>query len=427
MNTFRTDIEVPANLSDKDLLRFFSGWRWIMSPTGPTTLDFRGANFIAPWAICLFATYAKWLETVKRKKVRILVNASSIAGDYINQAGMLALLMQQGDFVADAVPNVRMVPLTQIQRSDQIPSFVAQVMQLLQLDDPELEGAVKYSLVELLRNVVQHSSSPVGGLAMAQYYENTGLVELAVADAGLGIRSTLCHKYPEIDSDLKAVKFAAQPHVSGTFAAGAYQDMKDNAGLGLFFIRQIASLAGGCLFLGSGRALADIWGDEEGTQKKLYRTAHTPGWPGTFAVLQLRKDSIGDFDGILSVCRSLSAEARKEPAKLNLDFIEEIPELEGIVVIGVNAFEENVEEAARVRDQVLVPSLAANKLVVLDFRGIRFATQSFVHALIYKVLQESKNIGSALSIAHCTDSTREAILVVAGYASVSKKDGKEPF
>ena len=415
----RTDIEPNANLGDKDLIGFFQGWRWLQTPTGPTSLDFRRVNFIAPWAICLFSSYALWLRTVKRKKVKVLVNPRTVAGNYIVQSGMLDLLEQGGE-LATTDANERIAKICQIQRSDQIPKFVSEIMSLLMIDDEEMEGAVKYSLVELLRNVVQHSNSPYGGLAMAHYYPNTGLVEIVVSDSGVGIRDTLSRKYQEIDNDLKAVKFATQPHVSGTFKAGAYSEMKENAGLGLFFVKQIASLSGGGFFLGSGNVLSDIWGDSEGNQKKQYKSSRKGGWQGTFALLQLRKNTIGDFDAVLHTCRKLAEEARKDPASLNLDFIEEIPDLDEIQVIKVLEFEENVEAASKIRDMVIEKALCEGKLVVLDFSGIKFATQSFIHALIYKLLRDSENINSGLSIANCTSSTREAIMAVAGYAKASR-------
>lgn len=239
----KTDIEIPYNLTDKDLLRFFQGWKWIKQPIGLVTLDFKQTNFLSPWAITLFASYALWLREARNKKVRIFMNERTFAGDFLCKTGFRELLGEKAN-EAVAASTERTAKLARITKSIEIPNFVSQVMHLLQIEDPEVEGAVKYSLVELLRNVVQHSHSPIGGLAMAQYYPTTGLVELVVADMGVGIRATLHPKYPEIDNDLKALKFATQPHVSGTFAPGAYDTMRENAGLGLFFIKQIVSLSG---------------------------------------------------------------------------------------------------------------------------------------------------------------------------------------
>lgn len=298
-------------------------------------------------------------------------------------------------------------------------------MDILQIDDEELAGAVKYSLIELLRNIVQHSASVGGGVAMAQYFPKTGLVEVCVADMGLGIKATINEAYSEIDTHLKALKLATLPHVSRTFKPGGYTSMSDNAGLGLFFIKQIVSLSKGSFFLGSGDALVDVWGDKEGQQKKLYWQAKAGGWPGTFAYLQLRKDTIAEFDSLLTVCRRLAAEAQKYPAELALDFIEGIPELgnlDELVIVSVKQFEEDVDQAAKIRDEELLPSLKAGTMVVLDFAGVKFATQSFVHALMYKVIRDGQNIGSTLSIANCSKSTREAVMAVAAYAKIGEKE-----
>ena len=419
-----TEIIAPAEMADKCLIKFFQSWKWVNYPTGPTSFNFEKTNFIAPWGICLFASYALWLSSNRGKKVKIKYDLKTRTGRYIATSGMLDVLKQEID-TSNIESRDIIAKLTLIQRSDEIPVFVNKVMEMLQLEDEEIAGAVKYSLVELLRNVVQHSHSRFGGLAIAQYFPSTGLVELVVADGGVGIRETLNSKYPEIDNDFKAVKFATQPHVSGTFKAGAYSEMKENAGLGLFFIKQIASLSGGGFFLGSGKVLSDIWGDNEGNQKKMYKTTSKSGWKGTFALLQLRKDSIGDFDAVLHTCRKLAEEARKDPSTLNLDFIEEIPDIDELEVIQVAAFEEDVEKASVIRDEIIEVSLANGKLVVLDFTDIKFATQSFIHALIYKLLRDSKHISTGLSIANCTGSTREAILAVAGYAKTSKENGKD--
>lgn len=417
-------IDVPANLDDKGLLKFFGGWRWRTDLSPPVQINFDACDFIAPYAVTLFASYALWLREVKRCHLSIKASPNTVAGNYLVQSGFLDL-MGQDSFPLATPKSDRAVKLTRISTSSEIPSFTSSVMDILQIEDEELAGAVKYSLIELLRNVVQHSASAGGGVAMAQYYPRTGLVEICVADMGLGIKATINEAYPEIDTHLKALKVATLPHVSRTFKSGGYTSMSDNAGLGLFFIKQITSLSGGSFFLGSKDALVDIWGDREGRQKKLYWAAKAGGWPGTFAYLQLRKDTIAEFDGLLSVCRRLAAEAQKYPAELALDFIEGIPELgelEELVIVCVREFEEDVEQAAKIRDEELLPSMKAGTLVVLDFAGVKFATQSFVHALMYKVVRDGQNIGSSLSIANCSKSTREAVMAVAAYAKVGERE-----
>ncbi len=416
-------IDIPDNIADKGLLDFFKRWKWRTDLFPPVQLNFETCNFIAPYGVTLYAAYALWLREVKRCHVSVKANTNTVAGAYLVQSGLLELL-EQGRFPTPPDLPDRVVKLTRIRTSTEIPSFVSSVMAILRIEDEELAGAVQYSLIELLRNVVQHSAASGGGVAMAQYYPNTGLVEVCVADLGLGIKSTINEAYPEIDTDLKALKLATLPHVSRTFKPGGYTRMSDNAGLGLFFIKQIASLSSGSFFLGSNKALVDIWGDKQGQQKKCYVQARENGWPGTFAYLQLRRDTIGEFDAVLATCRRLAAEAQRYPSELALDFIEGIPDLgedmDELLVVSVKSFEENVEEAARIRDTEILPSMNGGTMVVIDFGGVRFATQSFVHALMYKVIRDGQQIGATLSIANCSRSTREAVMAVAAYAKLGE-------
>jgi len=417
-------INVPATLEDKAILDFFSGWRWRQDLFPPVELNFSECAFLAPYAVTLFAAYALWLREVKQCHLSVNALPETVAGNYLVQSGFLELLGEKA-FPTPLERPDRTVKLTRISKSSEIPSFANSVMSILNIEDEELAGAVRYSLIELLRNVVQHSVSNKGGIAMAQYYPKTGIVDVCVADMGIGVKSSINEAYPEIDSHLKALKLATLPHVSRTFKPGGYTSMSDNAGLGLFFIRQIASLSGGSFFLGSKDALVDIWGDKEGQQHKIYRTARAGGWPGTFAYLQLRRDTISEFDAILTTCRRLAAEAQKYPAELSLDFVQGIPDigdLEEQLIITVKLFEEDVEMAAMYREEEILPSMKVGTMVILDFAGVKFATQSFVHALMYKVIRDGQQIGSTLCIANCSKSTREAVMAVAAYAKVGERE-----
>ena len=194
--------------------------------------------------------------------------------------------------------------------------------------------------------------------------------------------------------------------------------MASNAGLGLFFIREIAARSGGGFFLGSGSMLAAIRGSEDGTPQRRYYVSKTDGWPGTVAVLQLRRGHIGEFESLLQRCRDIAAEVRRDPTELKLDFIDEVPELEELLVVRVKSFEEDVEVADQVREEEIIPALQAGRLVVLEFAGVRAATQSFVHALLYRVFRDGRNTETALSIACADNATQQAIRAVTAYARV---------
>lgn len=409
-------IEIPPALGDKDLLSFFKGWNWHDDPPSPIVVQFRRGTHIAPWAVTLFGAYAVWLKEVRGKEVLLDYDRSTYVGAFLERIGLPQLL--GSEIVSARADDERIFPLSRILESKQISGIASALMDLLRIGDEEVEGAVKYALVELLRNVVQHSRSRIGGLVSAVYFPKAGLVDVTVADIGCGLRASLREAYPEINSDQKAVRFALLPHVSGTFRSGEYHSMRDNAGLGLFFIKEIASRSGGGFFLGSGNMLADIWGDKKGCLGKKYVQANTSGWRGTFALLQLRKDTIGEFDSLLAKCREIAAEVRKDRSEFAVDFVDEKLELDGLATVEIKRFEEDVEAAARIREDVVIPTLAAGQLLVLDFSGVRAATQSFVHALMYRVFRDGKNLETCLSVSCADRATEEAIRAVAAYAAV---------
>jgi hypothetical protein len=223
------EINVPEMLGDKSLQKFFKGWFWDDDPASPVKINIYKGTHLAPWATTLFGAYALWLKEVRKKEVTLDYERDTYLGRFLERMGLPQLLGEKLDYVDDI--SQRICPLTRISNSSEIAPFVRTVMELLDIDDIEIADAIKYSLVELLRNVVQHSRSSIGAIVSAVYFPNTGLVDVTVADIGCGIRAALRQSYREINSDQKAVRFALLPHVSGTFSGGAYHSMMNNAGL----------------------------------------------------------------------------------------------------------------------------------------------------------------------------------------------------
>lgn len=413
------DLDIPPILGDKDLNAFFRTWSWHDDPHSPVYLHIRKGMHIAPWAVTLFGAYAVWLREVRKKDVILNYDASSYVGRNLERIGLPQLLGISVD--VPPADDDRIFPLTRFRESKDIAGIVRRLSEMLSIGDKEVEEAVRYSLVELLRNVVQHARSRIGGIVSAVFFPRNGLVDITVADIGCGLRASLRATYPEINTDQKAVRFSILPHVSGTFHSGAYQAMKDNAGLGLFFIKEIASRSSGGFFLGSGNVLVDIWGNKDGSLGKKYVDALTTGWRGTFALLQLRKDTIGEFDSLLAKCREIAAEVRKDRTSFAVDFIDEALRLPGVENIAIKTFEEDVEAAAEVRESIIIPALDRGDLLVVDFSEVRAATQSFVHALLYRVFRDAKNIETSLSVSCADRATKEAIRAVAAYAKAESK------
>jgi anti-sigma regulatory factor (Ser/Thr protein kinase) len=384
-------------------------------------IDFQHCAFLAPWSLGLFGAYGLWLHEELRKSVTIEIDPNTAAGRYLEESGFCQLF---GDTEPPPLDKHDFrVCLQRIRDSAGIAPFAKSVAQMLHIEDEDVTGAISYALVELLRNVVQHSRSSIGGLAMAQYFPRSGLVELVVVDRGIGVQAHISQTYRDIQTDMQAIDLAVLPHHSGTFGQGMYGAMKDNAGLGLFFVNEIAIRGGGSFAIGSGTALLERWSSHD-WKRKSRRSINVKGhWDGTFAVVQLRRGDIADFDGLLDVCRSLAASARDDPYIQALEYVDDLPDQdENLMAVRVSDFLENVEEAARIRDEIVIPSLEMHRSVVLDFDNITVITQSFAHALFHKILRAQMHVRYDLQLCRCSDAVRAAITAVASYAKSPNKN-----
>ena len=404
----------PNQLANKNIVDFFKTEQWPKRNTNEIVLDFRNVEFIAPWAICLYGAYACWMREEYKCEIQIKGNPTTRAGSYIARSGLPDLVRAAFPPV-DAVVDQKTIQLSKITTSNSISPLAGEILKLLDMNDREMEGATQYSIVELVRNAVQHSQSITGGMVMAQFYPQPGEVDVIVADMGAGIRATLGTS-EKVENDTQALTQAVRPHISGTFEPKTYGSMKDNAGLGLFITREIAAMSNGGFMLGSGNALLESRGDVHGQRTNKLHHAEAGGWPGTFAMLQLRRDGIGDFDDLLETCRTTAEKIRMNPLEFSLNFIANSPELDDIITLQVRKFEENVESAAQIREETIAPALDRGESVVLDFSEVRFATQSFVHALFYRLFRDFEKAASCLLLVKCSKATQQAIKFVAGYA-----------
>ena len=253
--------------------------------------------------------------------------------------------------------------------------------------------ALKFVMTELGRNVVQHSGSGVGGVAIAQHFPDRKTLQVSICDLGQGVRASLSGRYPELKADREAVRMAVLPHSSGAPGEGGpYQASLQNAGLGLFFSREIAWRSGGSFWLASGDALLGVRGDlpetfdaETPAAQRVYRRIER--WPGTAVAMDFPVDGIPDFPGILKICRELADEARRMSGPAGLDFLGPDAEVEeGTFTVLAADFDEDTETAAKVRTQEIRPRIEKGQGVIIDFKSLRAPTQSFVHAMLYGVL-----------------------------------------
>jgi anti-anti-sigma regulatory factor len=90
-----------------------------------------------------------------------------------------------------------------------------------------------------------------------------------------------------------------------------------------------------------------------------------------------------------------------------------------IIKVGsdVGAFGGDKDAAARIRDLELKPAIAkSDDDVVLDFAGVDFVTQSFIHALISQVVRRDPAVLNRIRFDNCTRSVAEIIEIVVEYS-----------
>jgi hypothetical protein len=116
---------------------------------------------------------------------------------------------------------------------------------------PHCAEVVYYIAIELVRNVVEHASIPMGGAIIVSSVDNDTRVGIGVVDRGIGLRRSLA-RFHIVPDDQIAMRLAVSPGVTGTTSRLGGNDI--NAGAGLFFVGGLAALMGTRFLIVSGAA-----------------------------------------------------------------------------------------------------------------------------------------------------------------------------
>lgn len=82
----------------------------------------------------------------------------------------------------------------------------------------------------------------------------------------------------------------------------------------------------------------------------------------------------------------------------------------------VGSFAENKDTARDIRLNQILPALEKNQEVVLDFKGVEAATQSFIHALISGLIRKyGTEVLDKISFKNCNEIVKKIITIVADY------------
>jgi hypothetical protein len=162
-------------------------------------------------------------------------------------------------------------------------------------------GYIEFAVSELARNVLQHSRAPgePKGYAAAQYY-STDVVNLAIADCGIGVRRSFeVSGSPYYDpgmNDLAAVELALQPLVSSkTHVASGWSGNRVNEGVGLTMLRELVSAAGGEFLVISGAGVYTLEGNQI--------LPEDAGFQGTLCALSLKRADTSRYTRLLEAAK----------------------------------------------------------------------------------------------------------------------------
>jgi hypothetical protein len=197
--------------------------------------------------------------------------------------------------------------VTQIRTTEELRKAIADLVPLLHAA-PEVADPIKYVFSEMVRNVLEHSSSPVGAFVAAQYYPETRRIAIGIADAGVGILEHM-RRFHRVQSAQEAIRLALQPGITGTTARIGGTEF--NAGAGLFFTKSIASFSQNMFLLYSGDAAYRLMkGDPDVVE--LHTDPNDDGhlfpvglppWPGTVVGIDINVDRGLAFADLLEKIR----------------------------------------------------------------------------------------------------------------------------
>jgi hypothetical protein len=242
------------------------------------------------------------------------------------------------------------------------------------------------------------------------------MVQVAVADAGVGIPASLRSRHTRLTDPDEALDKALWPHISSKFDEGE-TGSAENAGMGLFFIAEMTKLVGGRLVIATRGATLMLEGDAHfenphGTQRRLEKGL---GYPGTLVAFEMPADAEQDYDGMIETIRERARERTPRRAVHKWLSFEEPPQ--GTLRFLVRHSQiEDTRQALQFAERELLPRLMERKPVALDFAGIPTCTQSYVHSLLYEALRLAWARKSPIYILNAQPAVKSTLELLENYA-----------
>jgi anti-sigma regulatory factor (Ser/Thr protein kinase) len=408
-----TPVMIPSRLELDDPVLFL---RWL--GTDPVGVDLGSIDPVEMWGLVALSTLGRPQGSAP---LRVRTDWTSRSCQFARAVGFDDLI--DGRPVSGPGEPGRTVKLTRIRTSDTTEPLADSISRLLITENrfEDTRRTVYYVLNELLRNVVQHSRDPLGGVVGAQV--NWGgrnadrpAVQVAVADSGIGIPASLLSRHRSLTDPREALARSLWPHVSSTFDEGETGSAQ-NAGMGLFFIAEMTKLVGGRLVIASRGATLILKGDEQFEDPHGVTSFLEPGvgFPGTLVAFEMPSEAEQNYDAMIETIRERARERTPRRAVHKWLAFEEPPSGAQKFIVRQSRIEDTVE-AQRFAEEKLIPRLFRREPVVLDFGGIPVCTQSYVHALLFEPLRIAWARKAKIYILNAQPAVRSTLELLENYA-----------
>lgn len=305
-------------LSYRDYLRNFEGFLRSFDPSNQQKLIIETHDKWVNVHPAVLSMIAALGSTVNHKDITI-DNVTATSGHYLARMGLFEILGKESPFSIEEHESAgRFIPITQIRDSLEQSRFITEMIPLLHLK-PHQVDSIKYTVGELVRNVLEHAEAKNGAFVAAQYYPKANMVRLGICDTGVGIRHTINYSW-NAATDLDAIKLALTPGVSGkTRNEGG---TGENAGAGLFFIKSMAMVARDYFVIYSGTGLYKLTKRDKRTKglprlranpedDKHADTDKAPRFSGTVVGIDISLDQTSEFSALLGAIRVAYTKAIK--------------------------------------------------------------------------------------------------------------------
>lgn len=130
---------------------------------------------------------------------------------------------------------------------EELPAIIDRFMDVVMrhIEMPaDILAALEWSVNEICDNVINHSTSKSGGFLQVIAYPKDHLIAFTVADAGIGILTSLREGFPALENEVEAIDEAIK--------AGVTRNKEYGQGNGLAGTQRITALTGGSLDILSG-------------------------------------------------------------------------------------------------------------------------------------------------------------------------------